>query len=71
MSVATLEAPARPKATGDECHLYCCDPDVSLCGLDVSDEVEVDADHECISCCSACMDVVYLPCSPECPDGAA
>ncbi len=52
--LATETAPSRPKADPDENHLFCCcNPDVSLCGLDISDEVEDDDlsdDETCLVC---------------------
>ncbi|MEU6725591.1 hypothetical protein ABZ917_17940 [Nonomuraea wenchangensis] len=65
----TLElAPAirHPKAGDDENHEYCCNPDVSLCGLDISDLSDDDFDDE--ECCPACADLWDLPCGPECKE---
>lgn len=59
-----LTAEGRTKADPDENHLYCCNPDVSLCGLDITDTNEQDfADEEC---CPICRDLSGLPCRPGC-----
>ncbi|WP_101791098.1 hypothetical protein [Nonomuraea indica] len=71
MSIATLPAvaPGRPKADPDDDHLYCCNPDLSLCGMDISDSPERDfPDHEC---CLVCLALEDTPCGPGCPDGGA
>ena len=43
-------------------HWYCCDPDRSLCGRDISDLEECEEwscdDHPCV----VCEDLVDLPC---------
>lgn len=57
---------SRVKADPDEDHLYCCNPDVSLCGLDITEHPERDfADEEC---CPLCADLEDLPCGPGCPE---
>lgn len=68
MTAATQEsATARPKSDDDLDHLYCCDRDVSLCGLDISDAPEAYDDDEplCVVCdevdrsgaaCDGCRD---------------
>lgn len=57
-------AEGRAKADLDENHLYCCNPDVSLCGLDLEGHDERDfADQEC---CPLCADLEDLPCRPGC-----
>jgi hypothetical protein len=66
--VSVLDIPVtagRPPAKPDDNHLYCCDPDTSLCGLDLTDSPELDfADEEC---CTGCRAVQHLPCSVDCP----
>lgn len=43
------------------CHLYCeCDPDLALCGLDVTD-FEDDDDFDAF--CVVCEDLVDVPCT--------
>jgi hypothetical protein len=67
MTVLDLQpvADGRVKADPDDNHLYCCNPDVSLCGLDISESGELDfADEEC---CPPCLDLDDLPCGPACP----
>lgn len=44
-------------------HLYCCDPDLSLCGEDISGEVEVDVDTGNV--CPLC-DVLNAYACPRC-----
>lgn len=58
-------APSRPKADDSLDHVYCCDENVSLCGLDLSDVpiVKLDADR----LCKICEELADLPCGPECP----
>jgi hypothetical protein len=69
MSLTTLPAPVLPKADPDDNHLYCCDSDVSLCGLDISDTSELDfADDEC---CLVCLALENAPCGPGCHRGGA
>lgn len=57
----------RTKADPDECHLYCCSEDVSLCGLDISDanEREVPPDDDAV--CLVCGALEDIPCGPGCP----
>jgi len=56
----------RQKADPDDNHLYCCNSDVSLCGLDIADSNELDfADEET---CPTCRDLADLPCGPGCRD---
>jgi hypothetical protein len=55
----TLTAPAAPVTSSSEDgldHIYCCDPNVSLCGADISEEddlgpVDIDElDNPCPKC---------------------
>lgn len=52
MSVLTLPAPTVPDAADDSVdHYVCCDKNVSLCGVDVSDEpIVVGSDRSCPLC---------------------
>ncbi|GGK62266.1 hypothetical protein Sme01_04220 [Sphaerisporangium melleum] len=65
MLLVLKPAPVRPKADPGDNHLICCcTPDVSLCGLDVSDEVVADfGDDETCLVCLALADVDCPACS--------
>lgn len=39
-----------PPSAGDANHVVCCDPDVALCGTDVSDEPWEPVGHSCPPC---------------------
>jgi hypothetical protein len=59
LTEATVKA-GRPKASGDLDHAFCVkDPDVSLCGLDISDMPVLDGppnwDHVCVVCADLCV----------------
>jgi hypothetical protein len=43
-------------------HIYCCDPDTALCGVDVSKHPVVDLDD---ADCAVCLDLEDQPC-PTC-----
>jgi len=43
-------------------HLYCCDPDLALCGSDLND---VSEDQMVGVLCVVCEDLEWRPC-PEC-----
>jgi hypothetical protein len=51
------------QSVGDVDHLYCCDPDLSLCGEDISGSAEVYVDEGNV--CPLC-DVLDLM-VPGCP----
>ena len=56
MATATLPAPAPVNTSGDDTdHLYCCNPDVALCGLDISNHpfMKVDPRRLCPLCALA------------------
>lgn len=63
MTLATAPAPATSDTGSDTCHVFCCDPDIALCGEDVSDVPEVPAGvgDDCI----VCLDLETQPC-PRC-----
>lgn len=58
----------RTKADPDDNHLHCCDPDVSLCGLDISGTDLVDAPDDDVVCL-VCLGLKQHPCGPGCPVG--
>ncbi|MCX5537831.1 hypothetical protein OG785_45575 [Streptomyces sp. NBC_00006] len=61
---ATLTAPAASTgpSVGDETvHLYCCDENRAICGVDLTDMPEVDEDENCV----VCIDLEETPC-PDC-----
>lgn len=45
-------------------HLYCCDPDIALCGTDISDSPELFDDGA--TTCVVCDDLEDQLC-PRCP----
>ncbi|GAA3384404.1 hypothetical protein [Streptomyces racemochromogenes] len=58
---ATQPTPTARRTSGspDELdHLYCCDPDIALCGTDISDHEDNGADGSCI----VCLDLEDNPC---------
>jgi hypothetical protein len=66
----TALAPASAAAsTGDDlAHVYCCNPDVALCGTDVTGVPEVpDEDTTCVVCLD--LEDADFACCPTCPDG--
>jgi hypothetical protein len=74
MTADTLTHPTAPPqpANGDDepDHLYCCDPDIAMCGVDVSDATEVGPDIDgplCKLCAYVCDE--GLPCPAGCPGG--
>ncbi len=56
---------------GSYCHLWCCDPDVALCGADISGEEECDdPGHVICVLCTLAADA-GMPCPvPGCPEGS-
>lgn len=65
MTVAPHPAPTIPSTDDDATHLFCCDPDRSWCGVDISDDPEVpDADEsdDCALCLLA--EGSYEACPP-------
>ncbi len=70
-ALAPLPDTAPPDAAGDDegDHLYCCDPDRSLCGLDISDYSDRTGEPlEDGDVCPWCEAVYRLggPCGPGC-----
>jgi hypothetical protein len=68
-----IDAVPQPSTTGtsiDLTHVYCCNPDLALCGEDVSDTPEVDEDGQL---CVVCDDLEEQPCtcSTATTEGAA
>jgi hypothetical protein len=47
-------------------HVYCCDPDLALCGLDLADVP--DAWDPTVPTCVVCDDIdgAEVPCGPTC-----
>ena len=58
--VSALSAPTSP----DLNHIYCCDPDRSLCGVDLSAVTEGWDPR--IGDCAMCEVLVCSPCSSTC-----
>ena len=65
MTTATAPSPTTTSVGEDLNHLYCCDPDLALCGLDVSALPEVDDDTDCV----VCLDLEDADC--DCGEGEA
>jgi hypothetical protein len=67
--MSALDAAPTPARTGpggtDLDHIYCCDPDVALCGTDISDAPEIDPNSEIN--CVVCADLEFQPCALCCP----
>lgn len=67
---ATLPDTAPPDDDDDDVeHIFCCDPDRSLCGVDISDDVEHNEDCDCgTPPCPWCeaLEKLNLPCGPDC-----
>lgn len=70
MSTALLPAPqlADGSPAVEQHHVFCCDREVSLCGVDISDEP--DCDETCtVPRCEFCERVLDQPClNPKCVD---
>jgi hypothetical protein len=62
---AVLEARAVAGASLAVDHIYCCSPEVSLCGLDISQHPVIDEDE---NLCVVCEDLEDGPCT--CPQSA-
>lgn len=58
--LTTAPAPTRTGGTADLNHVFCCEPDIALCGADVSDDDIVD-EADCV----VCLDLEEQPC-PTC-----
>lgn len=60
--------PAQSDGDGDVDHLYCCDPDLSLCGLDIAG-LEFGCGDDSQPVCPTCRAARSDPCGdPACPD---
>ncbi|MUN41469.1 hypothetical protein [Actinomadura litoris] len=74
MITATLPRPTGPGLDHDFVHVYCCDPDRAVCGLDVADRKDLgDADPSDEDCpwCGA-IEQLGSPCGAvDCPDWGA
>jgi hypothetical protein len=60
ITLAPKEAPAAVGSDLGLNHIYCCSPDVSLCGLDISQHPEIDVDE---NMCVVCEDLEDGPCT--------
>ncbi len=71
MTTATLPAPATPDVDSrDPHHAWCCNPDLSLCGLDISHLEEI-TDCSLDEICPTCLAALEIggPCgAPDCPN---
>ena len=64
MSTSTLApTPLTSHDAADETHVVCCNPEIALCGSDVSGTPWVDQDEE--ATCVVCHDLEGQPC-PSC-----
>ncbi|MDI5965803.1 hypothetical protein [Streptantibioticus silvisoli] len=68
MTTSLQSVPAATTAGADENHLYCCNPDLGLCGADLTGHTYLPAGTA--PTCAVCNDLKnrYGPCSPGCPD---
>ncbi|MFF7631431.1 hypothetical protein [Streptomyces cyaneofuscatus] len=66
MTTTLAPTPAQPDtAPGERLdHLYCCNPDLALCGTDIGDASEIAPDSDIT--CIVCADLEDEPCSPGC-----
>jgi hypothetical protein len=64
--VEALTSALPVEAGSDTNHLFCCDPNKSLCGLDISNHPYIgdDADITCVVCADLLDD--DTPCGPLC-----
>lgn len=59
--LAPMPAPSTASTSDDQLtHIYCCNPDLGLCGTDLSDTPEVDEDG---ILCVVCEDLEEEPCT--------
>ncbi|OPC84177.1 hypothetical protein B4N89_27520 [Embleya scabrispora] len=69
MSLLVYAVEAGPDSTsvGDDLvHAFCCDPDLGLCGEDLSGTSwAADDDIDCVVC--ADLEEAGWPCDPDCP----
>lgn len=73
MSTTTAEPQTSNTDTGNDDaelnHLYCCDEDTALCGLDISGMPEAEVIEGDPDICLVCDDLARQPCD-KCGDGA-
>lgn len=50
MSTTLAPSTARTDVDSDLNHIYCCNPNIAICGTDVSAHPEVDDDINCVVC---------------------
>jgi hypothetical protein len=66
--VALAPAPGSTTSGDDLAHVYCCNPDIALCGTDLCGVPEIpDDETTCVVCVD--LDDAGLPCCPACPIG--
>lgn len=72
MSITAQPRPSQPGHTITDNpfkHYYCCDPDVALCGADISGEEEDVGDDDLEQLCPMCEVLDDRPCGAAgCPD---
>jgi hypothetical protein len=59
-STETVNSATDSDSEDEEIHYYCCDPDKSLCGLDLEGEVMTEEGPACVFC--EAVDDLKLPC---------
>lgn len=70
MMLDTLPRLHDPSTTNDNSldHLFCCNPNIALCGADISDEEDV-GDDDLDDPCPMCELLIDMPCGAAgCPD---
>lgn len=70
--MTTTHTEADPRHTtdaGDDIvHLFCCDPDLAMCGMDLTGAMATDDEFDNDPCVVS-DDLLYEPCGdPDCPD---
>lgn len=66
-SQSTLDRPTAERLDDDDIggtHLFCCDPDRSLCGLDMTGWESTGQEND--TDCAVCADLSEQPCRPGC-----
>lgn len=59
MKIAPVPPPLRSSVGDDLDHIYCCDPNIALCGTDISDQPE---DDNAEGTCVVCLDLEFALC---------